>query len=259
MVVVICHYYQSQQDIGMLLEVEKVSKSFGGLQALSNISFTVEPCQTIGLIGPNGSGKSTLFNVITGNLPVTSGAIRFEGKSITKLTAHRVSQRGIGRTFQTVRPFMEMTVLDNVKIASLYGHSSVIREMTAEKRAYQVLELVKLQDQSHVPVKQLNVMARKWLEIARALATEPKLLLLDEFMAGLNPSEVQNAIEFVKSLKDMGITVIIVEHIIKAIMNCSDHIIVLNAGQKIAEGPPTDIVNNPQVIRAYLGPDYAQN
>lgn len=241
----------------MVLEVERVSKSFGGLQALSNVSFSVEPCQTIGLIGPNGSGKSTLFNVITGTLKASSGTIRFRGKNITKFSAHRVAGRGIGRTFQHVRPFMNMSVLDNVKVASLYGHSHVIREMTAEKKARHVLELVNLDDQKHLPANQLNVMSRKWLEMARALATEPKLLLLDEFMAGLNPSEVQQAIEFVKRLKAMGITVIIVEHIIRVIMNCSDRIIVLNAGQKIAEGTPDQIVNDPNVISAYLGADYA--
>lgn len=241
----------------MLLEVEKISKSFGGLQALSKVSFSVEAGETIGLIGPNGSGKSTLFNVITGTIPANSGKVHFQGKNITNLSAPRVSRRGIGRTFQAVRPFMHMSVLENVKVAWLYGHSSVLWPHTAERKAREILELVNLEHQARLPANQLNVMSRKWLEIARALATEPKLLLLDEFMAGLNPSEVRQSVEFVKRLKDMGITVIIVEHIVKAIMSCSDRVIVLNAGQKIAEGSPEEIVKDPVVIRAYLGPDYA--
>jgi branched-chain amino acid transport system ATP-binding protein len=241
----------------MLLELEKISKSFGGLQALNKVSFNVEKGETIGLIGPNGSGKSTLFNVITGTFPASSGVVRFQGKDITHLSAPRVSRRGIGRTFQAVRPFMHMSVLDNVKVACLYGHSSILWPYSAERKAREILEMVNLQDQARALASELNVMSRKWLEIARALATEPKLLLLDEFMAGLNPSEVQDSVEFVKRLKDINVTVIIVEHIVKAIMSCSDRVIVLNAGQKIAEGSPEEIVIDPVVIRAYLGPDYA--
>jgi branched-chain amino acid transport system ATP-binding protein len=242
----------------MLLEVSRVSKSFKGLQALNHISMTVETNETVGLIGPNGSGKSTLFNVITGALPVSSGVIRFRGEDITRFSAHKVSGRGIARTFQHVRPFLQMTVLENVMVGCLYGRSTIYTKTAAQKKACEVLELVNLRDQAQLPASQLNVMSRKWLEVARALATDPKLLLLDEFMAGLNPVEVQVAIAFVKQLKSLGYTIILVEHIMKAIMNCSDRIVVLNAGEKIAEGSPSEIVKDAAVIKAYLGSHYAE-
>jgi len=242
----------------MLLEIQQVSKLFGGLQALSQVSFNVNEGEILGLIGPNGSGKSTLFNVITGTLPPSAGTIHFLGQAITGLSAHAIARRGIGRTFQSVRPFMELSVLQNVMAGALYGKTAVQSHRAAQAKAYEMLELVKLSKSAHLPARQLNVMSRKWLEIARALATEPKLLLLDELMAGLNPSEVHQAVEFIKRLKDFGITVIVVEHIMKAIMNCSDRIVVLNAGRKIAEGAPAAIIEDPQVISAYLGSSYAE-
>jgi branched-chain amino acid transport system ATP-binding protein len=245
--------------VGTLLEVHDVCKSFGGLQALNSVSFAVESGEIVGLIGPNGSGKSTLFNVITGTIPASSGQIRFAGEDITRLPAHSVSKRGIARTFQAVRPFLNLSVLQNVVTACLYGHSAIGTTAEASKRALELLELVDLTDQADLPASQLNVMSRKWLEIARALATQPSLLLLDEFMAGLNPTEVKLAVDFVKQLKANGITVILVEHIVKAITSCSDRIIVLNAGTKIADGLASEVVKDPQVISAYLGNVHVQH
>jgi branched-chain amino acid transport system ATP-binding protein len=241
----------------MLLEVENVSIDFGGLRALNDVSFQLEAGTILGLIGPNGAGKSTLFNVITGTLPPTSGTIRLEGKIITGMPVHKIAENRIARTFQSVRPFMNLTVLENVVIGAMFAGGSDRR--TAEKTAYEALEKVGLAEKRHLPAHQLNVMSRKWLEVARALAIQPRLLLLDEFMAGLNPTEVQQAVEFVRGLRQSKITVIIVEHIIKAIMNCSDRVVVLNAGQKIADAPPAEIVKDHHVINAYLGNDYAAN
>lgn len=239
-----------------LLQVQDIGKNFGGLQALASVSFIVEQGEVLGLIGPNGSGKSTMFNVVTGTFPPSAGRVIFNGEDITGLPAHEVAKRGIGRTFQSVRPFMHLSVMDNVLVAGMYG----IRDQNKVKprdKAQQVLEMVNLADKAHLPAHQLNVMQRKWLEIARTLATEPTLLLLDEFMAGLNPSEVQEAVEFIKHLKDINITVIVVEHIMKAIMNCSERIVVLNAGMKIADGAPQTVIKDPMVVSAYLGREYA--
>lgn len=241
-----------------LLQVENISKSFGGLQALSDVSFEIAQGETVGLIGPNGSGKSTLFNVITGRFPPSGGTVKFNGEAITGLPAHDVAKRGIAHTFQAVRPFMHLTVFQNVQVASMYGSQVAQKRGDLLDRAYWVLERVNLKHKADLPAHQLNVMERKWLEIARSLATNPKLLLLDEFMAGLNTAEVSEAVEYIKHLKDINITVIVVEHIMKAIMSCSERIIVLNAGQKIAEGLPDEVVSDQQVISAYLGSAYAQ-
>lgn len=243
----------------MLLAVKNISKSFSGLQALLNVSLNVEPGEIVGLIGPNGSGKSTLFNVITGFLKADSGSVVFDGRDVTNLPPHRIARAGMGRTFQLVKPFLNLTVLQNLKVGCLYGSSAIRTPREAEQCSREILSLIGLENKSNSPVCDLTIMERKWIEVGRALATRPRLLLLDEFMAGLNPTEVENGIERVKLLRDRGITIVIVEHIIKAIINCSDRVIVLNAGQKIAEGTPAEVMENPQVVAAYLGTGYARS
>lgn len=240
-----------------MLQVKTLSKDFGGLRALDEVSFEVDEGEVVGLIGPNGSGKSTAFNVITGFLPATSGSVLFLGEDVTALPAHEVARRGMARTFQIVRPFLHLTTLENVLAGCLFGHAQMSSRREAESRAYDVLEQVGLADKAQEPARALTVMERKWLEVARALACDPRLLLLDEFMAGLNPSEIPHAVELVGRLNASGITLIIVEHIIKAITQSCERIIVLNAGRKLAEGSAGDVVRNPDVVAAYLGTRHA--
>jgi branched-chain amino acid transport system ATP-binding protein len=237
-----------------LLEVERVSKSFGGVRAVHDVSFTLEEGELLGIMGPNGSGKTTLFNLIAGALSPDAGRIRLRGHDIAGLTPHRICARGVARTFQLVRPFAGLSALENVLVGRLYGRA---RGTTAEAlaEAERLLALVGLEARAGVPAAQLTLIDRKRLELARALATSPRLLLLDEFMAGLNPAETASAMTLIRRLVAGGLTLLMVEHIVWALMDLSRRLIVLSAGEKIAEGPPAAVAADPAVVDVYLGSD----
>jgi branched-chain amino acid transport system ATP-binding protein len=238
-----------------LLELKKLVKAFGGLLAVNDVTFQVEKGEIFGLIGPNGSGKTTIFNCINNFFPITAGDVLFQGQSIKGLKTHQVCHLGIGRTFQVVKPLARMTVLDNVT-ASAFCRVNSIKE--AKEEAHRVLGFCNLLNEKDKPAKSLPIGGRKRLEIARALATKPELLLLDETAAGLNPSELDEAIDLIRKIRDSGITILIVEHIMKVIMTISDRIHAINFGQTIAHGTPKEVANNRAVIEAYLGEEYAQ-
>jgi branched-chain amino acid transport system ATP-binding protein len=237
-----------------LLEVDRVSKGFGGVRAVHEVSFTVEPGELVGIMGPNGSGKTTLFNVIAGALAPDAGRVRLRGHDIAGLAPHRVCARGIARTFQLVRPFAGLTARQNVLVGRLFGRAGA-SAVGAVAEAERLLALVGLEGRAGVPAARLTLIDRKRLELARALATSPELLLLDEFMAGLNPAETATAIALVRRLLAEGMTVLMVEHIVWALMELSRRLIVLSAGEKIAEGPPAAVAADPAVVEVYLGAD----
>ena len=236
-----------------ILEIRNISKRFGGLQALDDVSFDVARGEIVGLIGPNGAGKSTLFNTLVGLHSPTSGSVRLEGEDITGLKPHKVAARGMTKTFQNVALFAETSVLDNVLIGAL------LRSNVAEARkiAEGCLERVGLVGIAKKLAKDLSFPERARVEVARSLATQPKVLLLDEVMAALNRVEMQEIMALIRQLRDDGLTVVVVEHHMHAIMSLCERIIVLNFGRKIAEGSPEDISRNPEVVRAYLGREYA--
>lgn len=236
----------------MILQVEGVSKRFGGLQALTRVTFDLPEGQILGLIGPNGAGKTTLFNVINGVFPPSEGRILFRGKDVTGAKPYRLARLGLARTHQIVRPLNELTVRENVTVGSCFGRERKgLGE--ASRVADEVLSFVGLSDRTDQLAGSLNVAQKKRLELARALAARPYLLLLDEVLAGLTPSEITRMVETVRQIRTQGITIVMIEHVMHAVMNVSDRVIVLDYGQQIAEGSPDEIVNNEKVIEAYLG------
>jgi len=233
-----------------LLEVKGVSRFFGGLAALTDVSFDVQKGEILGLIGPNGAGKTTLFNVVNGFYPPSRGDVVFNGKAISGLKPHKICGLGMARTFQVVKPLQRMSVLDNV-IASAFLRART--RALAEEIAVETLRFTGLYEDRDFISKGLPLGKRKRLEIARALATRPELILFDESCAGLNPTELDHSIEIIRKIKEMGLTIMVIEHHMKVIMSISDRIVVLNYGEKIAEGTPGEIKSNPLVIEAYLG------
>jgi branched-chain amino acid transport system ATP-binding protein len=237
-----------------ILEIRHVSKFFGGLAANSDVSFSVEEGSIMGLIGPNGAGKTTLFNCITGYYPPSKGEIMFAGRKLNGLAPDRVCKLGMVRTWQKVRPLAKLSVVDNVMVGALARTSSL---KTARELAMAQLRVVHMEHRADFLAGGLPIGERKKLEVARALATQPRLLLLDEVMGGLNPAESEEIIQLILDIKQHGLTQMVIEHDMKAIMRISDRIVVLTSGEKLTEGSPQEVVNNPDVISAYLGESHA--
>jgi len=236
-----------------LLEGRKISKSFGGVQALSRVDFTVDPGTIVALIGPNGAGKTTLFNAVAGAFKPSSGRVLFDGHDITGLPANAVCRLGMARTFQVTRPFAGMTCLENIMVAAVNRHPQKPRPMI-ERFAREKLSLVGLADVEGIEARHLNVVQKKRLEMARAMATDPKLLMLDEVLGGLNTQEIHQAVAFIRSLRDrLGLTVLWIEHVMGAVMQAAERVIVLDQGRVLMAGTPHEVVNDPRVIQAYLG------
>ena len=241
-----------------ILEVRGVTKRFGGLLAVSDVSFSLAEGEILGLIGPNGAGKTTLFNIVNGVYKADRGTITFAGKDITGHSPDNVVHLGLARTHQIVKPLNDLTLLDNVTVGACFGREYLDLN-AARKVALEVLQQVGLRDRVNMMARSLTIAGKKRLEVARALAAKPKLLLLDEVLAGLNPTEIAQMVELVREIRDSGISVFMIEHLMQAIMSLSDRVLVLNLGHKLAEGRPDEVVRDPNVIAAYLGfPDIVE-
>ena len=242
-----------------ILEVTGLCKYFGGLAAVAGVDFCLEKDEILGLIGPNGSGKTTVFNLIAGVFKPDRGSIKLDGQDITGASSAAVCQMGIGRTFQIPLPFSRLTVLENVRLGRVYGSQPAESIKQAEMEADEILEFIGLKAKRSILSGSLPLLDRKRLELGKALATRPKVLLLDEILGGLTPAEIDTAMKLILAIRNSGVTLVVVEHVMRAIMGISDRVIVLNSGAKIAEGPPKKVVHDRNVIEAYLGVDHHAN
>ena len=239
--------------LSMLLECHTITKKFGGILAINNLSFNIYEKEIFGLIGPNGAGKTTLFNLITGCIKPDAGIFRFDGQEITKKEPYDICKRGIARTHQLVKPFVNQTVIQNALVGSFFGNFDNISTAQARKEIDPLLKLLSLDEKADRMVKELNVFERKNVELLRALATKPRLLLLDEPASGLSTNELANFIEQIRSISNMGVTICIIEHVMKLVLNLCDRVTVIHHGEKVTEGSPAEVTNDAEVIRLYLG------